>query len=546
MKLNLSTKKFLIIEDYPAMRKAIKDMLYTLEAQYIVDTKNAVDALDAMSKEKFDIVLCDYNLGTGKNGQQILEEVRLRKILPFNTIFIIVTGEQTPGMVLGAMENKPDEYLTKPFNAQQLLSRLQKNFNRKGFLVNVEREIDRGNLALAIHHCDKLLRKNEKKWHTLLLKIRAELALNVDDLATASSIYQEILNQRELPWARLGLGIIDFRQNNTEQAIETFENLVDSNPMFMESYDWLSRAYQSVDLPLKAQEILNQAVELSPTAILRQKKLAESADKNNNMEVAEQAYKDVVKLGKHSIHKSSSDYSGLAKLYSRTDAGKQALKVLDDMRQEYTNSSEAELRAATLESELYKQLGDDKLSQQAFEKGQGLSESLGKNIPKDLQLDLARACYLNGESDTADKILDSLIKNHVDDDGFMDDIRSMQSSIGMENHSETLMQKTKQELIDINNQGVSLFKQGKINEAMELFEQAVNKMPDNKTIILNMAKIALHDLKASGLNEEKILRIQTFIQKAKKIGVPHEKLGNIQMEFAKLTLTRPVKKNHAA
>jgi len=109
MKLNLSTKKILIVEDYPAMRKAIKDMLHTLEAEYIIEAKNAVNAFTAMSQYTFDIVLCDYKLGPGKNGQQILEEARLRKILPFNTIFIIVTSEQTPGMVLGAMQNQPDE-----------------------------------------------------------------------------------------------------------------------------------------------------------------------------------------------------------------------------------------------------------------------------------------------------------------------------------------------------------------------------------------------------------------------------------------------------
>ena len=56
MKLNLSTKKILIVEDYPAMRKAITNMLYTLEAEYIVETNNAVKALKAMSKIKFDIV----------------------------------------------------------------------------------------------------------------------------------------------------------------------------------------------------------------------------------------------------------------------------------------------------------------------------------------------------------------------------------------------------------------------------------------------------------------------------------------------------------
>lgn len=518
-------------------------MLHTLKAEYIIEAKDAVNALNAISKHTFDVILCDYNLGSGKNGQQILEEARLKKVLPFNTIFIIITSEQTPGMVLSAMDNKPDEYLTKPFNTQQLSSRLKKNFSRKAYLINVEREIARGNLTLAIHYCDDLLSKNNPQMRTLLLKIRAELALKVDDLEKATSIYQQILEQRELPWARLGLGIIDFRQNRTEQAIETFEKLIDNSPMFMESYDWLSKAYQSVDLPLKVQEILNQAVELSPASILRQKKLAETADKNNSVETAEQAYKAVVKLGKHSIHKSSRDYSSLAKLYSRTNASEQALKVIEGMRKEYAENPEAELRAVLMESELYKQLHNNKLAKHAFEKALNLSEKSEKNIPKDLQLDLAKACFSNNKGDIANKILDSLIKTHIDDDDFMDEILSMQSSIGMKDHSATLMQKTRKELMDINNRGVALFKQGKTVEAMALFEQAIQKMPDNKTIILNMTKIALHELKTSELSKENILRTQDFIHKSRQIGVTHDKLDSIHMEFAKLIHSRPIKKN---
>lgn len=545
MTLKLSNKKILLVEDYPTMRKAIKDMLGTLDAHYVVESDNGLNALKEMTKEKFDIVLCDYNLGRGKNGQQVLEEARHRRLLPFTAVFIIISGEQTPGMVLGAMENKPDEYLTKPFNALQLRARLQKNFKRKEYLYPVERELDRGNVALAIRQCDKLLREDDKKMRTLLLKIRAELALNVGDLVKAGQIYQEVLAQRELPWARLGLGIVAYKQGNYSDAIEVFEQLVASNPMFMDSYDWLSQAYQAVDQPLQAQEILNRAVDLSPTAILRQKKLAETADKNQSLETAEHAYKAVVKLGKYSIHKASSDFSSLAKLYSRTNSAKQALKTLDDMRQEYINNPEAELRAATLETELYQQLGDEKLAKEAFDKVRTLSESLGKGMPKDLQLDLVRACFLNDDQETADTILESLIVNHIDDEAFMEDIRQMQNNIGRENHSERLMQKTRQELIDINNQGVVLFKQGRSDEAMKLLQQASVRMPENKTIVLNMARIALYDLKSSGPNEERILRARGLIQKARQVGIAEDKLGNLQMEFARLTHARSVNSNDA-
>lgn len=527
------------------MRKAIKDMLGTLDAHYVIEADSGANALKELSREKFDVVLCDYNLGNGKNGQQVLEEARIRKTLPFTTVFIMISSEQTPSMVLGAMENKPDEYLAKPFNALQLRARLQKNFLRKEYLYPIDREIARGNPALAIHHCDRLLNEDDHKMHTLLLKIRAELAMDVGDYNKAENIYHEVLEQRELPWARLGLGIIAFQKKDYSLSIKIFEDLIASTPLFMDSYDWLNKAFQASGQADKAEEILNQAVNLSPTSILRQKKLAETADKNNSLDIAEQAYKAVVKLGKHSIHKSTSDFSSLAKLYNKNKDTKQALKILDNMRQEYANSPEAELRATTLETELYKQMGEEKLSQEAFAKAQNLSETLGKNIPKDLQLDLVKASFLNENVENADKILETLIKNHIDDDDFMDDIRKMQNSVGREDHTEELMQKAKKELIDINNEGVSLYKQGKLHEAMGLLEQAAARLPHNKTIVLNMVRIALHDLKSSPTNE-KVLRAHTLIQKAKQIGVTPDKLGIIQMEFAKLSHLRAVKKNNAA
>jgi tetratricopeptide (TPR) repeat protein len=546
MKLNLATKKILIIDDFAGMRKAIKNMLGTLDAHFVVGADNGEAALRELSREKFDIVLCDYNLGEGKNGQQVLEEARLNKTLPFQAIFIMISSEQTPSMVLGAMENKPDEYLAKPFNAQQLLSRLQKNFDRKTFFFSIEREINRGNLALAIQYCDKLLQQNSKNMRMLTLKLRAELALKVGDYNKANEIYQGVLDERELPWAKQGLGIVAFKQKQFDEAAAIFEENINLNPLFLESYDWLSQTYLAQELPLQAQDILNQAVDISPNSLLRQKKLADTADKNNNIEVAEQAYKSAVKLGKYSVHKSSNDFAKLAKLYTRSGNNTAALKTLDDMRQEYRNNPEAELRAVALETELYQNLGDEKLAKESFEKVKNLSADLGRSIPKDLQLDVAKTCLMNDDQTTADKVLGSLITSHIDDDEFIDNIRAMQREIGLENHSETLIQKTKQELMKINNQGVSLFREGKLQEAMKIFEHAIARMPENKTIILNMARIALHELKLSGPNEDRVLRASTFIKKAEQAGVSGEKLNNIKLEFSRLTQSRPGKKTNAA
>ncbi len=208
------------------------------------------------------------------------------------------------------------------------------------------------------------------------------------------------------------------------------------------------------------------------------------------------------------------------------------------MRLEYANSGEAELRAATLETELYKNLGNEELSQLALQKVMSFSDRLAGKIPKDLQLEVVKTCFLNNQHEKAEEILQSLIKTNIEDDAFLNDVRRMQSGIGMDNHSEVLILKTKQALVAANNKGVALFKQGKYKEALDLFERAMIAMPNNKTITLNMLKIIIYDLKTGDANEEKMQRAKALLNKAKKIGVDSHKLGVLILEFSEISRRR--------
>lgn len=538
MKFTLTNKTILIIEDYPIMRKSIKDMLYVLGAQYIFEAENGTAAISAMNKQKFDIVLCDFNLGEGKNGQQILEEAKYNKLISYNALFIIVSAHQSATDVLSTLENKPDEYLAKPFNAQQLFRRIEQSHQRKQWLSGIEKEINKGNLSRAIAKCDDLLKNNTVK-RCQLLRIRADLAIRVGDFETATTIYVQILEQRELAWARLGTGIIAFFQNKYDQAIQIFRDIIIQNPMLMDCYDWLAKSYEAIERIDDAEATLLEATEISPHSFFRQKKLALLADKTGNIEIAEKAYKAVTDLAQYSIHKSPHDFSGLAKIYSRQHKEKEALQTLDDMHHHFTNNPEADLRIAALETEIYLIIGENQLSEQAFQKVQLLNSQLKDRIPPDLLVDLAKAYYINKEDKHAEEIISSLIYNYIDDNGFIDEIRHMQHDVGKDDFSENLIQQTKQELIDINNQGVELFKQGNLKEAFAIFEKAVEKMPNNKSIIFNMAKITLHDLKVSGITEANLLRAHRYIQKAKQVGVANDKLGSLQIEFERATQTHP-------
>jgi CheY-like chemotaxis protein len=531
MTINLATKKILVVEDQAIMRETIKHILVSFGARLIVEAESGINAITAMRIDKFDIVLCDYNLLRGKNGQQVLEEARHLKLLPVNAIFIMVTCEQSQEMVLTAIDNKPDDYLIKPFNRQQLLSRIERCYARKNYLSTIENEIDSGNLYRAIQNCEQLLLQDDKKMRMQLLKIHAELSIKIGDFKTAENIYQDILQERELPWAQLGLGVVAFFLGFYDQAIKTFQDLIEQHPVMLEAYDWLVKTYEMLGNEEHAVTSLNSAVTLSPMSILRQKKLALLADKTENLAIAKKAYAATIKLGKNSIHRSSGDYSGLANVYLKSNAANEALKILYELNQQFHNDPEAKLRAALLETQIHQVKGNKALAQQAYGKAVKLNEQFNKQLSRELRLETAKTFYLNGNSESCDAILNDLVKTNIDDKLFMRDIVTMCDTIIGNNYAETLIQQVKKELVDINNKGVSLFQEGNIKGALAVFEKAVVKMPNNHTIILNMIKILIHDLKTSQPDPEKIISVQSYINKAIEIGIPHNQISGLQTEL---------------
>lgn len=243
--MNFTDQKFLLVEDNPLMRATLKGILVRLEVRSIYEAKNAEMAMAALRKEQYDVVLCDYDLGDGQSGLQLLEEARFCKLLSHNSIFIMVTADNTHPMVLGAMENKPDDYLLKPFNPIQLINRLKKLSLRKYYTYDIGKALDNDDIVLAIKHCDNLLRLNDQSMHMHLLKIRTELAIRVGDLDTAAGKFEEVLNSRELAWARHGLGKVALLQNQFELAIDIFQQVIEKTPMFIDSYDGLACAYEA-------------------------------------------------------------------------------------------------------------------------------------------------------------------------------------------------------------------------------------------------------------------------------------------------------------
>ena len=78
--MDFSDKTFLIIDDFEGMCSMLRDILRGCGANLnaIETAPNGGAAIGLLERRKFDIVLCDLNLGPGRNGQQVLEEAKFR------------------------------------------------------------------------------------------------------------------------------------------------------------------------------------------------------------------------------------------------------------------------------------------------------------------------------------------------------------------------------------------------------------------------------------------------------------------------------------
>ena len=115
---------YLIVDDFENFRLSMRQILRNCGADKIESVANASAAVQYCAYNHVDVVLCDYNLGEGKNGQHILEELRYKKLLKRSSLFLMVTAETSKEMVMGAREYQPDGYLTKPINRAMLEKRL--------------------------------------------------------------------------------------------------------------------------------------------------------------------------------------------------------------------------------------------------------------------------------------------------------------------------------------------------------------------------------------------------------------------------------------
>lgn len=112
-------QKLLVVDDEPAILKGLK---YSLEQEsYIVETSdNGEDALSKAFATEYSLIVLDLML-PGIDGIEVCKRIREKSMVP---IIILTAKGEDSSKILG-LEHGADDYLTKPFNMQELKARIK-------------------------------------------------------------------------------------------------------------------------------------------------------------------------------------------------------------------------------------------------------------------------------------------------------------------------------------------------------------------------------------------------------------------------------------
>jgi len=116
--------KILIVEDNKDVNTMLAEIL-TGEKYEVSSAYTGIDGLNKIKAQEYDLILLDIMLPY-KSGDEILKEVREFSDIPI----IIISAKDMIGTKIDLLKMGADDYITKPFDLDEVVARVETNLRR--------------------------------------------------------------------------------------------------------------------------------------------------------------------------------------------------------------------------------------------------------------------------------------------------------------------------------------------------------------------------------------------------------------------------------
>jgi len=128
--MDKSQYRFLVVDDFPTMRRIVRNLLKELGFANVDEAEDGAAGLAKVKEGRFDFVISDWNM-PNMDGLQMLQSIRgdanpVISKLPV----LMVTAEAKKENIIAAAQAGANGYVVKPFTAATLDEKLGKIFEK--------------------------------------------------------------------------------------------------------------------------------------------------------------------------------------------------------------------------------------------------------------------------------------------------------------------------------------------------------------------------------------------------------------------------------
>lgn len=344
---SLAGLRFLIVEDVPTVRTTLQLCLASLGANSIAFAQNHWEAINKIKASMPDVILCDYILGEGRTGQQLLEELRMSGLLSDAILFMMVTGETMYSQVVTAVELVPDDYILKPFTQGLLTTRLQSLVRKKVFFRPFYEPLIQKHYSQCLHALEKLQATPEGQGYRYdILRYTAETLVRANKLQEAQIQYLDLIQEGNFPWAKAGLARCYLHRGKHKEALDACNAAIAQVRTFTDAYELKAAIHADLGEYAEAMDSLQAAQAIAPNNARRKLKMADYANKLGEHAMAGELLREVMNSSSV-VRPSLEDLLGLARAevhqqnFAAANAILSQIDVTDIMPLEFRTSVES-------------------------------------------------------------------------------------------------------------------------------------------------------------------------------------------------------------
>ncbi len=176
----------LIVEDSKDVNHMLKEALE--QAGYVAESAyDGVSASKLLRQKEYQLVLLDLMLPY-RSGDQVLKELRTFSQIPV----IVISAKDMVGTKIDLLKLGADDYVTKPFDLDEVVARVESNLRRYASSAQTEEILTFSNLTLEVEGKRALIDGVEVELTAKELSILELLLRNQKKVFTKANLYETI------------------------------------------------------------------------------------------------------------------------------------------------------------------------------------------------------------------------------------------------------------------------------------------------------------------------------------------------------------------